>query len=151
MNKINYARKHNQNMFCNNSCAVKYNAKQRRDNFIMPVEKPCNECGKIKLLDQFSPDRRSLDGKVGKCMPCRKRQVHGLTPEDEAKMLQEQNNVCAICGCNLPLCIDHNHITGIIRGLLCNKCNLGIGYFNDNPIDLRKAADYLESFNADNN
>jgi len=44
----------------------------------------------------------------------------------------------------LPLSVDHCHATGRIRGLLCAKCNQAIGLMKDNPIFLRRAADYVE-------
>ena len=64
-------------------------------------------------------------------------------------MFKEQNGVCAICGSpevsdrNSNLCVDHDHETGKIRGLLCNKCNRGLGYFLDNPKILKNALKYL--------
>lgn len=68
-------------------------------------------------------------------------------------MLKEQDYKCAICGCsyteyknkrNMEFCIDHNHKTNIIRGLLCDGCNRGIGHLQDSPTILHKAAEYLE-------
>jgi hypothetical protein len=70
------------------------------------------------------------------------------------KMHDEQNGKCAICF--LPetsksnnekiknLAIDHCHKTGVIRGLLCQKCNIGLGAFLDNPDLLKKAIIYLK-------
>lgn len=58
-----------------------------------------------------------------------------------------QDNKCSICRAELIKdYLDHNHKTGQLRGLLCNKCNLGIGYFNDKPELLEKAVEYLKSW-----
>ncbi len=62
-----------------------------------------------------------------------------------------QNNKCAICETNQPdidnikkyFCLDHNKLTGFIRGLLCDNCNVGLGHFKDNIIYLQKAIQYL--------
>lgn len=76
---------------------------------------------------------------------------YGITEEQFQQKLEEQKNVCAICGTDTPgrnhenFHVDHCHTTGKIRGLLCDKCNRGLGYFNDNPDALRKAAHYLEA------
>lgn len=72
---------------------------------------------------------------------------YGLTFDEWRKMMIAQKGRCAICR-DLPqtkdLCIDHDHQTGEVRGLLCNSCNLGNGLFRDNPAFLRAAALYLE-------
>jgi hypothetical protein len=51
---------------------------------------------------------------------------------------------CSICGGAFQLVGDHNHGTGKARGILCRNCNLAIGNMKDDPVRLRKAADYLE-------
>lgn len=51
---------------------------------------------------------------------------------------------CDICGANGPMKIDHCHDKMVYRGVLCDTCNRGIGFFKDNPSVLRAAADYLE-------
>lgn len=68
---------------------------------------------------------------------------------------------CCICGNKLILpvkaigqpldvvTIDHDHVTGQIRGLLCGGCNKGIGYFHDNPVLLDKARRYCEKISVD--
>jgi hypothetical protein len=65
------------------------------------------------------------------------RSVYGASKED----LNLQS--CVICGSTRRLCIDHDHTTGNIRGILCTKCNAGIGMFDDNTTRLRLAIDYL--------
>jgi hypothetical protein len=56
----------------------------------------------------------------------------GLTPPDYARLLLAQDGVCGICKRppkNLPLHVDHDHQTMEIRGLLCHRCNRGLGFF----------------------
>ena len=70
----------------------------------------------------------------------------GLTVEAYDVLDRQQNHVCAICHTRQKrrLAIDHDHETGIVRGLLCDLCNRGLGYFKDVPERLRLAAEYLE-------
>lgn len=78
---------------------------------------------------------------------------HGLTLEQYDEMLEKQNGVCALChtsekgknrwGGFRRLAVDHDHKTGEIRGLLCQNCNMGIGYFDDDPAILAEAIRYL--------
>lgn len=77
---------------------------------------------------------------------CRER---GITIDDYNRMLNEQKHVCKICcnPCNKGrLCIDHDHKTNQVRGLLCRRCNLVLGNVEDNPVILQDAASYLLSF-----
>ena len=76
---------------------------------------------------------------------------YGITPEDYAKMLSNQSGGCEICGkpstnYKRRLHVDHDHLTGNLRGLLCVKCNLGIGYFNDSVGLLDNAKEYLVKY-----
>ena len=59
---------------------------------------------------------------------------------------------CEICGeplTNRTLRIDHNHETGKARGFLCNPCNIGLGFFEDNQAILMRARQYLARYNSD--
>jgi hypothetical protein len=71
---------------------------------------------------------------------------YNITIEEYDIILAKHNGVCAICG-NPPngrrLAVDHNHTTGEVRGLLCYKCNTGLGCFNDSLGILAKAIEYL--------
>jgi hypothetical protein len=78
---------------------------------------------------------------------------YGLTNGDFEHMLQSQRGLCAIChqpetstwnGRVRKLAVDHDHATGAVRALLCQRCNLTLGRMQDDPALLRKAADYLE-------
>lgn len=74
---------------------------------------------------------------------------YGLDLDTYNKMVQSQNGLCAIC--KKPpgkgrLCVDHNHQTGQIRELLCRRCNLGIGSFNDDPALIESASFYVKKW-----
>ncbi len=75
------------------------------------------------------------------------RKNYGITLEQYNTMLITQNNVCAICKltCSRRLSVDHCHKTGKVRGLLCIKCNRGLGNFNDEISRLKAAVNYMEN------
>lgn len=85
------------------------------------------------------------------------KQLYGINLEDVELMLSHQRGVCAICksrevrtsksGKIKSLSVDHNHTTGVVRGLLCGACNQIIGIAKDNPAILRAAAMYLDVSN----
>ncbi len=73
---------------------------------------------------------------------------YGMTPNDYNNLFSEQNGVCAICGKTnrdgRKLFIDHDHKTGSVRGLLCNKCNVSLGLMDDDIDRLLSAINYLQ-------
>ena len=87
--------------------------------------------------------------------------VYKTTPEHYIQLLSEQENKCAICEMNLPvddyigkarvITVDHCHITGKVRGVLCDLCNRGIGYFKENIDSLANAIKYLNHYNGTSN
>ena len=79
------------------------------------------------------------------------RQKYGITIEDYNLLIEQQGGCCAICGSTEPkgrgpfFQVDHCHVTNRVRGLLCGPCNRGIGYLQDNPTVMRRAASYVEA------
>ena len=78
------------------------------------------------------------------------RRTYNMTLDDYKHMLADQNGCCAICGSSSPnngdvtvFAVDHDHATGNVRGLLCNPCNRGIGYLQDDVDVVAAATDYL--------
>ena len=83
----------------------------------------------------------------------------GITAADYERMLSEQHGLCKLCcqpekspgnalGRNKGprlLAVDHDHVTGVVRGLLCSNCNRAIGLLRDDPQMLRRAVLYLET------
>jgi hypothetical protein len=117
----------------------------------------CKYCNTDKSEDQFERGRRqcrTCKNLRDKLKPCRQKdyvrngvlkRFYGISLEDYKKMVVEQNNACLICkreNVSGPwenkLVVDHCHKTGKVRGLLCDKCNKGLGQFEDNT-------DYLVS------
>lgn len=75
---------------------------------------------------------------------------YGLAPEEYDAMVEKHNNCCAICESPAPkksrkkrLNIDHDHKSGKVRGLLCDKCNQALGLFKDDLKLIKKATSYL--------
>jgi len=68
--------------------------------------------------------------------------VYGITPEAFEAILAEQGG-CAVCGSVEELCVDHDHRTLEIRGILCTKCNTSAGSLNDDPARAERLATYL--------
>lgn len=73
---------------------------------------------------------------------------YGITVCEYENMLTAQNNSCVLCGINFNNtsqgpCIDHDHNSHVVRGLLCSKCNWALGLFYDDIVRLQKAIDYL--------
>lgn len=79
-----------------------------------------------------------------------RRRKFGLTKEQYSALLAEHGGMCAICQesepCGRQLAIDHNHTTSKVRGMLCRKCNKGLGFFRDNQELLQRAALYLDHY-----
>ena len=101
----------------------------------------CKECSEIKKKKRKKCQNR-------KCYLWRE---YRMTEEDYKEMWDKQDGCCDICGEEFENHtegkVDHNHETGAVRALLCNKCNTGLGDFDDSPSRLRKAARYIEGHN----
>ena len=92
--------------------------------------------------------RRKNPDKVQQKNRKRKMGYYGLSVDDFDILMEKQNNCCAICKktciTGRALAIDHDHNTSVVRGLLCNKCNQGLGFFDDSIDLLHNAVLYLK-------
>jgi hypothetical protein len=133
----------------------------------------CNECSVEKPLFAFPKDRKDSLGRGGKCADCknaRRRALRVRNPKirmDPTKrdynrrhrlgassatfkaLFDAHGGRCGICRSELDFLskdthLDHSHKTGMLRGVLCARCNHGIGHFKDDPRRLRAAISYLE-------
>ena len=126
--------------------------------------KVCNLCEEEKDVSLFSVDSRSKSGYQTRCKDCQsfvKKEMaayyrgkhleykYNMTNEDYEAMLEKQDHKCAVCGINevhaenSRRCVDHDHNTGQVRGLLCKKCNQAIGLLQDNADFCESAGKYL--------
>lgn len=106
--------------------------------------KRCPSCGKILLSSSFSKGQKY-------CKICARdyqwQYKYGISPEQYFEMYKKQNGKCLICGCEPKdgeyLSVDHDNQTGEVRGLLCSKCNTGIGLLGESLMTLGRAIKYL--------
>jgi len=130
-------------------------------------QKQCATCREVKDQTAFSRDNDASDGLSYQCRACRaekdrayrhRRKVaswernYGTSEQVYWDLFEEQGGACAICkqpetwihkGVLAYLSVDHDHITGRVRGLLCHRCNTVLGMMNDNCSWLRAMLEYL--------
>tara|TARA_R110000868_G_scaffold288387_1_gene548691 strand:+ start:133 stop:591 length:459 start_codon:yes stop_codon:yes gene_type:complete len=117
------------------------------------LTKSCTRCKEIKPLDavNFPLHNKTKSGFDSWCRGCRNeyrnancRGIYRDAITDEALAdLKSTITQCVICGVQDKLVVDHDHVTGQVRGMLCNHCNRGLGHFRDDPTLLEFAAQYL--------
>lgn len=103
----------------------------------------CGVCMTPKLIKEFYVKDRKTGRLDSTCKACRiiqqRERTLGVTQVQYLEMHRQQKGRCGICGKRLrsrrykAFAVDHCHITGKIRGLLCTKCNTAIGLLDDNP------------------
>jgi DNA-directed RNA polymerase subunit RPC12/RpoP len=133
--------------------------------------KHCSTCKTEKESSEFNKNKSGKFGLHNQCRDCTKLwkptpealakarkktrewnrlKLTGFTPNDFEEKLAEQNNKCAICGTEDPGATnwhaDHDHKTGQKRGILCHKCNTGLGLLKDDIDILCSAIEYLNHY-----
>ena len=134
--------------------------------------KTCSRCDVRKHFDEFQARPKHTDGKSSWCQDCTRaaqitsqaqrkgrdrhlRNTYGITLTTYESILAGQGGGCAICGSRETsrhkktgtkhsLHVDHCHETGVVRGILCGRCNASLGMFSDSKEALLKAIAYLE-------
>lgn len=143
----------------------------------IPDTKMCIHCKTVMAIDEFHINIDSKDRHDSVCRQCAKKKMgkwyiknkgytrnyglrrrYGITSDEYNEILNLQNGVCKICknkervvdkrtNTIKALAVDHNHTTGRIRGLICQKCNTTISRVNESVELLRTMAKYLEECN----
>ena len=113
----------------------------------------CTKCNEEKpgTTKFFPPHNKKKNGLDSWCRICRatyrneinRGKFRNVISDEDLKKLKRSISECVICGSEEPLVVDHDHKTGLIRGMLCNHCNRGLGHFRDDPLLLEFAAEYI--------
>ena len=134
-------------------------------------DKWCSACERALPPEMFGRNKRNPGGLAAWCKPCRRshnkryrrradtvqtnyerllKREYGLTFEEYQALARAQGGVCAICALSPTgrsrgdrLCVDHDHESGVVRGLLCGRCNSALGHAEDSPDRLMAMATYL--------
>ncbi|MCW2938259.1 MAG: putative endonuclease, partial [Actinomycetia bacterium] len=125
--------------------------------------KYCPRCKEIKRVEDFGRNRAKASGLTAYCLPCHNevstenrikshgstrnfhlKRRYGVTEAEVNAIRERQGGICVICLRAPSAHVDHDHETGLFRGVLCFSCNGALGQFQDDPERLRSAADYLE-------
>ncbi len=159
---------------CHRSNIAKLAARRRRRRpaeITVPLSKKCKTCHLEKMANHFWTDLTQEDGLARHCADCRteegrksytkhraerlshsRAKRYGLTNEQLERMMMAQGRLCGICGKELThsrsWCVDHDHKSGTVRGLLCNSCNTAIALMRDSVETLAAAIRYIQRGHA---
>jgi len=133
--------------------SAKYYAEHREERIVHNAEhREEKQAYNIKYYIDHHEEIRVYNVARREKLRARQLAKYNMSAEDYNKMLAAQNGICAICG-NPPkgknLSIDHDHATGEVRGLLCNKCNNMLGLADESSDVLVKAIEYLSKRRLD--
>jgi hypothetical protein len=111
----------------------------------------CKSCAQRYMRDWSRERRKPVT--IERKRAYRRKTIYGLTDAEFQALFDAQQGVCAVCrepeattdrlGNVRVLCVDHCHTSKRVRGLLCYKCNVGLGSFKDDPKRLAMASEYL--------
>jgi hypothetical protein len=143
-------------------CATMF-APRAGQRYCSPAHRDASaKCPTCRTPTTPNPQSVGREGGGRYCGDCsRRREAHrtvakyGITLDEYERRAVEQGGVCAICqqsesaagnhGGVRRLTVDHDHATGVVRGLLCSRCNVAIGMLDDDPERFVAAAEYLRS------
>ena len=130
------------------------------------MDRRCYRCKKTKSIEEFYGDKTKTGGRNYECKECTKARIkethdpdrardrhyrrnYGITLADFNRMVLAQGNKCACCGTDKPggrhnvWNVDHDHVTGAVRELLCKDCNIVLGLVEDSPEHLQRLIAYV--------
>lgn len=148
--------------YCSDTCRPSQPRLRRRAR---PREVACSLCSVLFVASRAGPlpsfcrdcyvarnNARVRNARAGLNSEYHRRKKYGLSPDDFRRLVESQGGLCAVCSVTLvdgsglaaSACVDHCHATGRVRGILCNRCNTGLGLFEDSAASLEAAIRYLK-------
>jgi hypothetical protein len=127
------------------TCADCTNRLRRAVRAANPVRRASWACRECKTVLPAAAYNAPNSARCRRCLENDHRvRTYGVTPDQFDAMMLRQAGCCAICQEPMGIpAVDHDHDTGKVRGLLCRRCNTGIGMLADDPDRLLSAAAYL--------
>lgn len=109
-------------------------------------QRECKKCNKIRRSKWWKSKKGKRSSRNTKL-----KSKYGISIKEFELLLEAWNYSCGICGKqqvidSVELCVDHDHKTGLIRGILCQSCNLALGNFKDSIKNVVNGVDYLVSY-----
>ena len=124
---------------------------------VVEETKVCRDCKEEKPLDEFEPNRKfhdsnNPDGRIIRRPSCRKcrSKKKPIRSAEKKNWTRPKTFECPLCEHEYDgsyARLDHCHVTGEIRGWLCDNCNTGLGKFKDDPVIVKRALRYLTESN----
>ena len=147
---------------------------RKTDTLVVGGQKKCSKCKQLKSVNCFGKHTQTLTGLNSQCKDCvnkhnrdmrPRRKIYekgwslkykyGISLDNYNTMKHSQGDKCKICQtpeleCISGLCVDHNHVTGEVRGLLCSRCNTALGSLQENIENIKSMLLYLGNHNTNN-
>lgn len=160
--------------YCVLCCKQRWNEKPGRPrtgrNYVEPSEKFCRGCNQTLPIDSFSIRTERKNGRRPRCKGCESRTYkeysdknlgrsrksnlqskYRITENNYLAILSAQGGKCGLCENTESgrkdspwLYVDHNHATGVVRGLLCHNCNIAVGMIEKNNINLKLIQNWIK-------
>ena len=119
------------------------------------LQPQCKECSRAAKAEWYAKNPEAVRQRTrewyhknpGKKIAEHRRRRYGISPEDVIALRQAQGGKCPGCQRDLTTvreCVDHDHVTGKVRGLLCYRCNTFLGLMEARPDDSRRLIEYLK-------
>lgn len=120
-------------------------------------ERQCTRCKRVRPIDDFQIRTRKVGNKRykhydGYCLQCwnliQKANKWRIPRKQYEDLLENSKGLCEICQQSYGSSprLDHSHSTGVVRGLLCNRCNVGLAMIEDNEENAQRALNYLSRY-----